>query len=290
MRPIQHDTVVINGIRMHYAKAGSGPLLLLLHGFPEYWYSWHYQIEAFCTHYTVVAPDLRGYNDTDKPTWGYEVDVLVSDVVELIHALGYARATIVGHDWGGMLGWLVAWRYAHRVERLVVVNTPHPNMLADFRPSGLPMRLPLHVLLPLPGVPEIVLRANDYALVEQVLCGTAPCKHALCQEEVEQYKDAISKPGALTAALNWYRSGPCVGTFPHCYPVGHLLKGKPLCIEVPTLLLWSAENHSANVSLLDNTDKYVAHAHTRIITDCAYRLLQEQPERVSRALAEFLAQ
>src|SRR5436309_196482 len=104
----QHRDMITNGIRMHYVTQGDGPLLVLLHGFPEFWYSWRYQIPVLAEHYTVVAPDLRGYNDTDKPRTGYTLAILLLDIVGLIKGLGHEQAVIVGHDWGGVLAWQFA--------------------------------------------------------------------------------------------------------------------------------------------------------------------------------------
>jgi pimeloyl-ACP methyl ester carboxylesterase len=126
---VEHHYIHVNGIKMHYVKAGQGErLVLLLHGFPEFWYSWRNQIPALSEQFTVVAPDLRGYNETEKPSWGYGIDVLVNDVISLIRELGYEKAIVVGHDWGGAIAWATAIAYPHRVERLIVLNCPHPSI------------------------------------------------------------------------------------------------------------------------------------------------------------------
>src|SRR5947209_1479347 len=131
----QHRDLITNGIRMHYVMQGEGPLIVLLHGFPEFWYSWRFQIPFLAEHgYQVVAPDLRGYNDTDKPRWGYDVRTLTRDIEGLIKGLGHERAIIVGHDWGGIIAWVFALRYPHMTERLIAMNAPHPAaMMREFR-------------------------------------------------------------------------------------------------------------------------------------------------------------
>ena len=130
IEPWRHRDIITNGIRMHYVTQGEGPLIVLLHGFPEFWYSWRYQIPMLAEHgYTVVAPDLRGYNDTDKPRTGYDMATLIRDIEGLIKGLGYERAMVVGHDWGGVLAWAFAMRYPYMTERLIVMNAPH---LEDF--------------------------------------------------------------------------------------------------------------------------------------------------------------
>src|SRR5579872_2966894 len=124
----QHREIVTNGIRMHYVTQGEGPLIVLLHGFPEFWFCWHNQIGFLADlGYTVVAPDLRGYNDTDKPRTGYDVPTLLADIAGLIQQLGYKSATIVGHDWGGALAWCLAIQYPNMAERLIIMNAPHPG-------------------------------------------------------------------------------------------------------------------------------------------------------------------
>src|SRR6266702_4443239 len=165
--PWQHRDIITNGIRMHYVTQGEGPLIVLLHGFPEFWYSWRYQIPFLAEHgYTVVAPDLRGYNDTDKPRKGYDVPGLLRDIEGLIKGLGQEKAIIVGHDWGGVLAWDFAIRYPQMTERLIVMNAPHPRAM---------------------------------------LRGSAVQKDAFPREVTAKYQEAMSKPGSVTAALKYYR-------------------------------------------------------------------------------------
>ena len=163
-----HRYLRVNGIRMHYAQAGAGErLLVLLHGFPECWWSWRHQLALFmpqhapegeraecaalAERFTVVAPDLRGYNETDQANWGYELDVLVNDVVALIRELGHTRAIVAGHDWGGAVAWALAIAYPQRVERLIALNAPHPARFAEAIGQGWRQRLrSLYMLLPFP--------------------------------------------------------------------------------------------------------------------------------------------
>src|SRR5438034_6306917 len=117
----QHRDIITNSIRMHYVTQGSGPLIILLHGFPEFWYSWRFQLPFLAEHgYTAVAPDLRGYNDTDKPRKGYDTATLTRDIEGLVKAQGKEKAIIVGHDWGGAVAWVFAARYPGMTERLIV--------------------------------------------------------------------------------------------------------------------------------------------------------------------------
>src|SRR5438128_5376616 len=124
----QHRDIITNGIRMHYVERGEGPLVVLLHGFPEFWYSWRHQIPALAPRFRVVAPDQRGYNLTEKPHGvdAYRIDNLAADVAALIRHLGEERAVIVGHDWGGGVAWWFAMHHPELTRKLIVLNCPHP--------------------------------------------------------------------------------------------------------------------------------------------------------------------
>ena len=128
-----HDFITTNGIRLHYVTQGSGPLMLFLHGFPEFWYSWRHQIPEFAKDYKVVAIDLRGYNDSDKPadSTAYSMPEFINDVQGVITGLGYERCVLVGHDWGGAIAWSFAYAHPEMVERLIVLNIPHPAKFAE---------------------------------------------------------------------------------------------------------------------------------------------------------------
>ncbi|MCG8353455.1 MAG: alpha/beta hydrolase [Chloroflexales bacterium] len=280
---LQHGYIQVNGIRMHYVAAGEGPPLLLLHGFPEFWYSWRHQIAALSRHFTVIAPDMRGYNETDKPNWGYEVDVLVSDMIELLHRFGYERAIVVGHDWGGAIAWALAITYPHRVERLIVLNCPHPALFTQaLRSNPRQMLRSLYFgLFQLPWLPEALIRANDYALIDQIFRGQSIRKDAFSAEDIEMFKDAISKPGALTAALNWYRAVGRGGGL-------SLRRGVENRIETPTLLIWGEEDQALGKELTYNTDQFVSNLQVRYIPQCSHWVQQEQPELVNRYIIEFL--
>lgn len=130
---MQHGYLKTNGIQLHYVTQGEGPLMLFLHGFPEFWYSWRHQIEAFSSTHKVVAIDLRGYNDSDKPASqsAYALSELIADVAGTIEALGYERCTLIGHDWGGVIAWSFAYAHQQMLDRLIVLNLPHPAKFAE---------------------------------------------------------------------------------------------------------------------------------------------------------------
>ncbi len=263
--------------------AGDGPLLLLLHGFPQYWYCWRHQLAVLSAHFCVVAPDLRGYNDTEKPDWGYTVDVLTADVVGLIESLGYQRAHVVGHDWGGALAWMLAITYPHRVTRLATLNMPHPALMQQAMTTN-PRQMARSVymaLFQLPLLPEALLRAGDYALLAWMMRGTTTSSNAFDDETIEMYKDAASKPGALTAALNWYRGLFRDGDM---FRLAH----QSARVDVPTLMVWGQQDPALGVELTHGTESLVSNLRLEYVPDASHWVQEEQPELVSRYLLEFL--
>ena len=195
--------------RLHYAKAGDGPLMVCLHGFPEFWYSWHHQMEApSSAGYRVVAPDLRGYNESSKPTGrlSYGTEVLVDDVVGLIAHLGEDRAVIVGHDGGGMIAWAVAAHRPASVHAMVALNAPHPlAWTAGLWDPRQALRSWYMLLFQLPWLPEALARRRNFALADRML-GEVANADAFSREDIALYKRAIAQPSALAAALNYYRA------------------------------------------------------------------------------------
>lgn len=211
--PWTHRSVSANGIRLHVAECGDGPLVVLLHGFPEFWWSWRHQLAALAGRgYRAVAVDLRGYGDSDKPPRGYDLWTLAGDVSGLIGALGESRAHVVGHDWGGLIGWTVAAVHPRRVRTLTVVGAPHPlavraAVLGDLRGQG---RATLSYALgfQVPRLPERSLRVDDGARVEAVMRSWAGPEWAATADFAEaaaHCRTAIQVPGTAHCAMEYYR-------------------------------------------------------------------------------------
>lgn len=285
MSELTHNAVHVNGIRMHYVQAGTGDtLVLLLHGFPEFWFSWRYQLAALSPSFTVVAPDLRGYNDTDKPDWGYTVDVLSSDMAELIRALGFTQAVVVGHDWGGGLAWHLAITAPELVQRLVVLNMPHPARFIQGTLTN-PLQLARSSYIgffQLPFVAELVIGANNFALLDQMFLNAAYNKAAFSAEVLQTYRTALAKPGALTAALNWYRQ---LGS---SLPMFTTQDAAALRVAVPAMLIWGEQDPILGRELSYGTERYAPQLRTHYIRESGHWVQQEQPELVTRYLLDFL--
>ena len=158
----QHEYITTNGVKLHYVTQGNGALMLMLHGFPEFWYSWRHQIPAFAPDYQVVALDLRGYNDSDKPKAqsAYVMDEFIKDIEGVITGLGYDKCVLVGHDWGGAIAWHFAYSRPQMVEKLIVLNMPHPARMAEgLRTPGQLLRSWYMFFFQLPEIPEALIQA-----------------------------------------------------------------------------------------------------------------------------------
>ena len=196
-----------NGIRLHYVEQGTGPLVLMLHGFPDFWRSWRHQIPAIAAAgYRVIALDLRGYHLSDRPDGvaAYQLDTLTADVVALIDQLGEAPPVVIGHDWGGVIAWQFAMHHSESLRSLIVLNAPHPTAFYRElkRLSSQWLRSWYALLFQLPAAPEAVLSAGDFTLLKRAL-REGP---ADSDEELERYLSVFKPPGALTAAAGDQRA------------------------------------------------------------------------------------
>ncbi len=282
METWQHRDIITNGIRMHYVTQGSGPLVVLLHGFPEFWYSWRYQIPFLAEHgYTVVAPDLRGYNDTDKPRNGYDVPTLLRDIAGLIRGLGQDQAIIVGHDWGGGLAWQFAIHYPYMTSRLIVINAPHPSaMRREFRTLKQLRKSWYIFFFQIPWLPEAFLLRNHANEVGRMLHGAALQKAAFPPEVTAKYQEAMSKPGAMTAALNYYRQ-----LFRHLPPPATRENTQ---VSAPTLLIWGEHDIALGIEMTYGLEQWVDDIEVKRLPDSGHWVQQEQPHKVNQLMLDFL--
>ncbi|HEY9727018.1 MAG TPA: alpha/beta hydrolase [Chroococcales cyanobacterium] len=276
----QHEYINTNGIKLHYVTQGDGPLMLMLHGFPEFWYSWRHQISEFAKDYKVVALDLRGYNESDKPQEqsAYTMSELVKDVEGVIQGLGYDRCVLVGHDWGGAIAWCFAYAHPEMVERLIVLNLPHPAKFAQgLRTPQQLMRSWYTFFFQIPALPELLLQSFDYQIIGNALTGMAVNKNAFTSADIEAYKDAAAKRGALTAMINYYRNA-----------FTGIMQREWSLLDVPTLMIWGKQDTALGKELTYGTEEYVRDFQIRYIPDCSHWVQQEQPELVNQYMREFL--
>lgn len=282
---VAHGFANVNGIRLHYVEKGTGPLVLLLHGFPEMWWTWRYQIAPLAqAGFRVVAPDLRGYNESDK-TGPYDIDTLAGDVLGLIRALGANRAHVVGHDWGGAVAWHLAAMQPSTCERVAVLNCPHPvQFQRALRSRWSQVKRSWYIFFfLLPWIPEHLLTRRDAALIQRVLLGNAKDRSHFGVEEARPFRDAVQRPGAATAMLGWYRA--LLRTIIRFrgrvsrYPV----------IEPPVLLIWAMDDIALGFDeLVPGTERLVRQLELKIVPGCGHFVPAEKPDEVNRYLIKFL--
>ena len=279
---MQHDYIQTNGIKLHYVTQGEGPLMLFLHGFPEFWYSWRHQIEAFSKSYKVVAIDMRGYNNSDKPKdkSAYALSELVKDVEGVIRGLGYERCVLVGHDWGGAIAWAFAYAHPQLLDQLIVLNLPHPAKFSQgLRTPRQLLRSWYIALFQLPLLPEWLLQANHYAAIRSALKNQAVNPDAFTEEDLDAYVAAAAKPGALSGMLSYYRN--------IFNPKGFLNQTWGV-LQVPTLMIWGENDAALGKELTYGTQDLVSDFEIRYIPECSHWVQQEQPALVNQYMQAFL--
>jgi pimeloyl-ACP methyl ester carboxylesterase len=281
----QHHFIETNRIRLHCVTQGEGELVILLHGFPEFWYSWRHQIPALARHFKVVVPDLRGYNDSDKPQSGYDLDTLSADIRGLIEGLGYLRAHIVGHDWGGAIAWHMAQKFPHYLDRLAILNAPHPQRFMQEMVSNLDqLRRSWHVLaFQIPGLPEWLIQNNLQSFVKNLFQEQAIRKGAFTAKDTEIYRAALAKPGVLSSAINYYRQWSSPQVWFRSWG------RSPDPITVPTLVLWGEDDFLLSHTMTEGISQLVnAPLQVKLVPHCGHWIQQEAPQTVNRELLSFL--
>jgi len=280
---VEHRRVDLgNRVALHCAEEGSGPLVLLLHGFPECWVSWRHQIPALAqAGFRVVAPDLRGYGTSDKPRGldAYRIDVLAEDVARLVVALGADRAAVVGHDWGGALTWYAAMWHPERVSRLAVLNCPHPSRMSRAMKTARQLRRSWYIFLfQLPWLPEALLRAGNYAGFRRIFRRDPSRRGAYSEEDIEAIVAAAAEPGALTSMIDWYRA--MLRSRPH-------KRWQP--IDKPVQIVWGEKDRFLGPELADPEPNWVRDARVLRLPGASHWVHADEPETVNAALLEFLA-
>jgi pimeloyl-ACP methyl ester carboxylesterase len=266
---------------LHYVEAGDGPLVILLHGFPEFWYGWRQQIAPLVrAGFRVVAPDLRGYNLSSRPDGyaAYTADKLAADIRGLIRELGAESAMLVGHDWGGTVAWTLAANHPEVVDRLAILNAAHPRRLNEgLRNPRQLLRSWYFFYFQLPKLPERRARARHWRFFKRFLRDARP---PYTEQETERYVEAWSQPGAATAMIDYYRAA--------VRPSSKQAELGP--IPAPTLIIWGqddrylgpklAQPHNEDVPNLDRVER---------LPNASHWVHHDQAERVNELLIDFLA-
>jgi pimeloyl-ACP methyl ester carboxylesterase len=280
-----HRWVDVRGLRLHCAEAGAGPLVVLLHGFPEFWYAWRHQIPALAAAgFRVVAPDLRGYNTSDKPprVRDYRPGVLAQDVADLIVGLHAGPAAVAGHDWGGGLAWLLAMQHPELVQRLVVLNAPHPIRFLEGLRSPRQLRRSWYVFaFQLPWLPERLVAARDFRALRQALCQQPTRPGAFTDQDIDRYVAAAAQPGAVRAAINYYRAA---------FRANPLARVRGLRrVDAPTLVIWGENDRYLGRELAEPDPAWVPDVRVERVAGASHWVQADAAERVNQLMVEFLA-
>jgi pimeloyl-ACP methyl ester carboxylesterase len=283
---VRHGYAQVGDVRLHYAEAGEGDrLVVLLHGFPECWYSWRHQLKALGERFRVVAPDMRGYNLSDKPprVEDYRVGRLVDDVTGLIRHLGAREAAVVGHDWGAAVAWAVAQHYPDYVSKLAALQVPPAAVWRKNLSLRQLLRSWYMFFFQLPAIPEWWIRRKDFAGLERMFRKTAR-PGTFEDRDIEVLKSAMKEPGALTAAINYYRAN--LGSF-LARRSGEYTKQER--VRVPTLFIYGERDFAIVPETVEGVASYVNAPYTEVrLAKSNHWVQQEYPDEVNAALSSFL--
>lgn len=269
----------VAGLRLHYVETGGGPPVVLLHGFPEFWYSWRHQLPFLASRgFRAIAPDLRGYNDSAKPDAieAYEIPAVVEDLAGLIAQVAAPRCHLIGHDWGGVVAWFAAMMHPELIDRLVILNSPHPVPLArEMRHRRQKLRMSYQLLFWPPRLPEFAMRRFRFRVLRSLLTSAG----RFHREEIDRYVEAWSKPGALTGMANYYRAMRRARG-----------KLKPLIrrIEAPTLIIWGERDPVFTRETTERFEEWVPDLRIERIARAGHFVQTDAPDRVNELIGAFL--
>jgi len=293
---LRHEYADVNGIRLHYVTAGKGKLIMFAHGFPEFWYEWKNQLAEFERDYQAVAPDMRGYNLSSKPADvdQYQVNYLVEDLRALTEHLGHKRFTLVGHDWGGAVAWAFAIYHPDYLEKLVIINGPHPGVFErELRENPAQQRASQYMLVFRRPQAERILSANNYAALVDAVLGEGLKQGYFTEEDRKAYIEAWSQPGALTGGLNYYRAagvGPPASEGAHWRATERMASGlSSLTVKVPTLVIWGEKDEALLTGNLEGLDRFVPDLTVKRIPDGSHWVIHEKPGLVNSYIRDFIA-
>jgi len=282
----QHRFAETNGIRMHYVEQGDGFPVLFLHGFPELWYSWRHQIPALAgAGFRAIAPDLRGYGDTDHPGGieAYDIHHLVGDMTGLLDALDLPRAVIVGHDWGGVIVWQMALMNPERVERVISLNTPfqrrsrrRPTEAFEQLPDG---RFNYILYFQEPGRAESDIEPDIVSWLDTTMRRIATQQDFITRDTIRVFADAFRR-GGITGPLNYYRN------VDRNWETTAYLEGRQ--VTMPALMICAENDPILIPQSAEGMEKYIPNLTTRLVKNCGHWTQQEQPDEVNHLILEFL--
>jgi pimeloyl-ACP methyl ester carboxylesterase len=288
---IEHRFAEVNGVRLHYACAGGGRLILFVHGFPEFWYAWRKQLTEFGEDYLAVAPDMRGYNRSTKPQEleQYQSKHLVADLIALARHLGREKFTLVAHDWGGAVAWALAIAHPEALDRLVVINAPHPAIfMRELATNPAQQEASQYMRFFRKPDAEEKLSHDNFAMLEKFAFGLGTGRSFMDEDTRKLYREAWAQPGAVQGGLNYYRASRLEPP-----PTGGTLDLSRVDLErmkvtVPTLVIWGERDKALLPGNLEGLDDYVRDLTVRRVPDASHWVVHERPALVNQYIREFL--
>jgi len=283
---LEHTFLHTNGIKLHVVMTGpkDGQPVLLLHGFPEFYYGWRKQIPVLAeAGYRVIVPDQRGYNLSDKPKGihSYRIDTLLNDILGLVDIVGYDQINLIGHDWGAVVAWAFAIWYPDHLHGLGILNVPHPAVMLNFLRRGDPEQLRRSWYIfafQIPWLPEIFLRIHDWHNTVRVLRGSGKI-HTFTNEDIIEYKKAWSQPGTMSAMINWYRAAARY--------LPKLIKNQR--VKVPTLMIWGMNDVALSHRMARLSLDYCENGKLVFFENATHWVQHDEAGAVNQLLVEFLS-
>ncbi|MBX9602159.1 MAG: alpha/beta hydrolase [Bryobacteraceae bacterium] len=289
---MEHRYAEVNGVRLHYVAEGDGPLILFVHGFPEFWYEWRNQLPEFGRDHLAVAPDTRGYNLSSKPEAvdQYRVKHLVEDLRQLAHHLRPGeKFVLVAHDWGGATAWAYAMQHPGTLRGLVIINAPHPGIFSrELRQNPGQQKASEYMLMFRTPEAESVLSANGFEMLRKMVLGWGLKQGILSEADQDKYLEAWAQPGALTGGLNYYRAAEAGPARPGETLPAFEIPPEKLMVHVPTLVIWGERDKALLTGNLDGLEQFVPDLTVRRIPDGSHWVVNEQPARVNQLIREFI--
>ena len=293
---LKENYVHVNGVRLHVVTCGKGPVILFLHGFPEFWYEWKNQLVEFGKDHLAIAPDMRGYNLSAKPVTldQYKMSVLVEDIRELADHFSHQRKfVLVAHDWGGAVAWAFAIQHPDLLDRLVIVNAPHPGVFGRLLASdGAQQQASQYMLMFRSPQAEENLSANNYGLLVRIVLDAGLKQGAFTEDDKQVYIKAWSQPGALTGGLNYYRANevgpPAQGQAANTAHGNAAVDPQSLVVKAPTLVIWGEKDTALLTQNLDGLERYVPRLTIKRIPDGSHWVIHEKPDEVNSAIRDFI--
>ncbi|MCW9032731.1 MAG: alpha/beta hydrolase [Rhodospirillales bacterium] len=281
-------------MRFHYIEKGKGPLILFLHGFPEFSYSWRKQVDYFGEKYHAVAPDMRGYNLSDKPEGveAYHIKNIIADIEALSRQFSDRKFTLVAHDWGGAAAWAFALAHQERLERMIILNGPHPaTFLRELCINEAQIEASQYIRMFRTPEAEVQLLKGNCEWLLNFAFGDLEKSGVLTEDDRLAYINAWRQPGALTGGLNWYRAsaiGVPEAFDPQAKPI--ILDKETYKISIPTLVIWGEKDTALLPQLLDGLEDYVSDLTIKKIPQANHWVVQEYPDIVNQYINEFIAE